>query len=210
MKKILIIALSFFALNAPAKTTMADDITDFGNRWMNIHYTLEQSKKFDAISKLEKDVNIALKEYPQSAEIKIWAGIVISEKAGIRNNVYSLGDIKQAKEYFEQAIKIDDKALNGAAYTSLGTLYYMAPAWPISFGDNKKAKINLQKGLAIGSNDIDANFFYADYLRKQGDMAKAKHYFNIALNIPVTLGKEVGNLGRKEEINKILADMNKK
>ena len=42
------------------------------------------------------------------------------------------------------ALAIDPKALAGSAYTSLGSLYYQVPGWPIGFGDDKKAREMLE------------------------------------------------------------------
>ena len=61
------------------------------------------------------------------------------------------------------ALKIIDKAFSGSAYTSLGTLYFKAPSWPISFGDDKKAEVMLKQALAINPDGIDSNFFYAEF-----------------------------------------------
>ena len=53
----------------------------------------------------------------------------------------------QAKKLFERAIKLDPAAMDGSAYTSLGSLYYQVPGWPVGFGDDDKAKEMLLKGL---------------------------------------------------------------
>ncbi|MFW5386410.1 MULTISPECIES: hypothetical protein [unclassified Yersinia (in: enterobacteria)] len=49
--------------------------------------------------------------------------------------------VKDAKVKLELAIKLDANALDGSAYTSLGTLYYQVPGWPIGFGDKKQAEL---------------------------------------------------------------------
>ena len=46
----------------------------------------------------------------------------------------ALGLVKRARADFEAAIKLDAGALDGAAYTSLGALYYQVPGWPVGFG----------------------------------------------------------------------------
>ena len=71
--------------------------------------------------------------------------------------------MKDAKQHFEQAIQIDSQGSNGAAYTSLGSLYYQVPSWPIAYGDNDKAKNMLLKGLEINPDGIDANYFYGEF-----------------------------------------------
>jgi hypothetical protein len=55
---------------------------------------------------------------------------------------------------------IDPRALQGSAYTSLGSLYYQVPGWPIGFGDDKRAEAMLLKALEINPDGIDPNYFY--------------------------------------------------
>ena len=55
-------------------------------------------------------------------------------------------------------------ALDGSAYTSLGTLYYKVPGFPIGFGDHKKARQLLEAALKVNPDGIDSNYFYGEYL----------------------------------------------
>ena len=65
---------------------------------------------------------------------------------------------KASKKDLEKALSIDPDALSGSAYTSLGTLYFNVPGWPIGFGDDEKAEQLLKSpdGKPIG---IDSNYF---------------------------------------------------
>lgn len=101
------------------------------------------------------------------------------------------------------AVKPD--TLHGSAYTSLGSLYYKAPAWPISFGDNKKAESNLKQAITLNPDGIDPNFFYGEFLFEQGQMSKAKTVLQHALQAAPRLGREVADAGRRDEIAALLA-----
>jgi hypothetical protein len=63
-----------------------------------------------------------------------------------------------------RAIQLDPNASEGAAFVTLGSLYYMVPGWPIAYGDTNKADALLKKALVINPNTIDANYFYGDFL----------------------------------------------
>jgi Tfp pilus assembly protein PilF len=65
-----------------------------------------------------------------------------------------------------KAIKIDPNTMDGAAYVTLDTLYYLAPKWPVSFGDDDDdvAKQMLETALKINPDGIDANYFYGEFL----------------------------------------------
>ena len=57
--------------------------------------------------------------------------------------------------------------MHGAAYTTLGTLYYRTPGWPTGFADKDKAQENFAKALEIAPNDRDANYYYGEFLLQQ-------------------------------------------
>jgi Tfp pilus assembly protein PilF len=84
----------------------------------------------------------------------------------------------QARELLMRAIQLDPNASEGAAFVTLGSLYYMVPGWPIAYGDTNKADALLKKALVINPNTIDANYFYGDFLATQGKQKQAVSYFS--------------------------------
>ena len=110
----------------------------------------------------------------------------------------------------ESAVQIDPKALEGSAYTSLGSLYYQVPGWPLGFGDNKKALDLLRKGLALNPNGIDPNYFYGDYLYRSGDYGGAEQALLKALQAPPREGRKLADEGRRREINELLQKVREK
>ncbi|MCF5879317.1 tetratricopeptide repeat protein, partial [Aeromonas veronii] len=119
----------------------------------------------------------------------------------------ALGLVKEAKAKLELALKQDPKVLDGSAYTSLGSLYYQVPGWPVGFGDDEKAEQLLKQALAINPDGIDPNFFYGDFLLDQGRKAEAKTYLDKALAAPARPGREVADEGRRMEIRDRLAKL---
>ena len=150
---------------AQDKPSVQQTIVQLQNDWDHVQYQVagkdEQMKGFKA---LEKEGDAAVAAYPDSAEVKIWTGIAYSSESGLIRGPSALPKVDHAKELFEAAMKIDDKALNGGAHTSLGLLYHKVPGWPIGFGSNEKAEQQYKLALAISPTDIDANYFYGDYL----------------------------------------------
>ena len=104
---------------------------------------------------------------PQAAELHIWHGIVLSTWAGAKGGLGALGLVKQAKAELEKAIELDPAALDGSAYTSLASLYYQVPGWPIGFGDEDKAEALFKQALALNPDGIDPNYFHGDFLLRQ-------------------------------------------
>ena len=175
------------------------------SRWAEINYSMDKDQKSEAFEKLASHAKDFSEKYPNRAEPMIWQGIVLSTWAGAKGGLGALSLVKDARNLFEQSLSIDKQALNGSAYTSLGSLYYQVPGWPIGFGDDDKAQQYLQKALSINPNGIDANYFYADYLIDQGDYKMAENYLHKALQAPDRPQRQLADKGRREEINAKLA-----
>lgn len=180
---------------------MNKDIRRMQHEWAQIKYTEKnndvQEKKIAALSKEAVDI---AGRYPTAAEPKIWAAIIVSTQAGIEGGLGALGLVTQAKELLEAAQKINPNALSGSAYTSLGSLYYQVPGWPLGFGDDDKAKANLEQARVLNPKGIDPNYFYGDFLLDQGEYAEAIKIFKVALLAPARPQRPVADAGRRDEI----------
>jgi tetratricopeptide (TPR) repeat protein len=113
------------------------------------------------------------------------------------------------KQQAERYHALDDKALKGSAYTSLGALYFKVPGWPIGFGDKARAEELLKKALAINPTGIDSNYFYADYLAERERYAESLRHLDAALKAPARPGREVADSGRRQEIQALIAKVKK-
>lgn len=194
---------ALFALPAFA-AELAAPVAAVRDRWAEVKYevpTAQRDQAFEALSKQAETVRAAL---PKDPGALIWEGIVLSSWAGERGGLGALGLVKKARKDFEQALAIEPAALDGSAYTSLGSLYYQVPGWPVGFGDDDKARELLRKGLALNPGGLDANYFYADFLRDQGDFAGAKAALDKALLAPDRPGRELADRGRREEARALL------
>lgn len=177
------------------------------DRWAQINYQLPKPQREAAFEELLHQSEKIRQTNPRDAAALIWEGIVLSSLAGEKGGMGALGLVKRARADFEAAIKLDASALDGAAYTSLGALYYQVPGWPLGFGDDAAARTMLRKGLAIDPDGIDANYFYADFLRDQKDWAGARAAFQKALAAPARPGREVADAGRRQEAQAKLKDV---
>jgi tetratricopeptide (TPR) repeat protein len=174
--------------------------------WAKANYeTPAGDARKEAFDALEKRAEAFTKQHPGRAEALIWEGIIESSYAGAKGGLGALGLAKEARANLEAALKIDPTALNGSAYTSLGTLYYRVPGFPVGFGDHDKARKMLQEALKINPNGIDPNYFYADFLVKEGEYAAALPYLEKAAKAPARPGREVADKGRHAEIDALMA-----
>ncbi len=179
-------------------------------RWAVANYQLAGKEKIEAFETLKTDAETYTAQHPEQANGWIWSGIIKSTYAGAKGGLGALGLAKAARGDLESALQIDGSAMNGSAYTSLGTLYFNVPGWPLGFGNNKKAKEFLLKGLEINPDGIDGNYFYAEFLRDQGELKEAKSYYAKAQSAPPRATRPLADEGRQKEIRSALAIVNKK
>jgi tetratricopeptide (TPR) repeat protein len=178
--------------------------------WAKANYQKDEKAKALAFEELLRQVEFANQQFPQHAEILIWSGIIKSTYAGVKGGMGALKFAKAAKADLEQSLALDPTALQGSAYTSLGTLYYKVPGWPIGFGDEKKAEVMLKKALSLNPNGIDPNYFYGDFLVHQHQQHQASQYFHRALSAAPRPGRELADEGRRAEIHQALFQLNEK
>lgn len=200
--KLLLTALA--ATASLAWAGMDEDVLKVRQDWERIKYQTPAKEQEAAFEKLAKESEKVMQAHPKSAEPAIWHGIVEASYAGAKGGLGALSLVKSARKSFETALSVNPNALEGSAYTSLGSLYYQVPGWPIGFGDEKKALELLQKGLAINPNGIDPNFFYGDYLFRTGDYAGAEQALQKALKASPREGRKIADEGRRKEINDLL------
>lgn len=206
--KRLLIAVSFMVLGLSSLGLRADEATDIKQlqtRWAEIKYQLPEANREKAFATLVTEAEKMRSANPDKPAYLIWEGIIRSTYAGAKGGLGALDQAKQAKKLFEQSISIAPDALAGSAYTSLGSLYYQVPGWPIGFGDDKKAKEMLLKGLSYNPDGIDSNYFYGDYLLDQKQYPQAVASLEKALQAPARPGRESADTGRKQEIQTALA-----
>ncbi|KEF30058.1 MAG: hypothetical protein EP339_09465 [Gammaproteobacteria bacterium] len=206
MKWLMLPAVFLVSLNLWA-ADLDTDLLDIQTRWAKIQYQTPEDKREKAFEKLSAETEAFVSQYPGRAEPLIWQGIVLSTYAGAKGGLGALGLVKQARKSLEKAVEIDPNALDGSALTSLGSLYYQVPGWPLSFGDDDKAKKYLQRALTLNPEGIDANFFFGDYLLEQGENDRAKVYLSKVLEVPGRPGRALADEGRRREAKQRLENL---
>ncbi len=186
--------------------SLSESITQLERQWAQIYYLSpeeQQEKEFTALLKTAEQLN---QQYPEAAEPKIWQAVILSTRAAFQSPLDALSNLDKAKQLLEQSIQLDSHALKGSAYVTLGTLYFMAPGWPFSFGDTEKAQQLLTKALKINPNGIDSNYFYAKYLLSQDMEQEAQKYLEKALAAPIRPKQKFADLHLKHEVQSTLSE----
>ena len=198
--------LSILILGLSSLTVSAEDagltqgIRDIQHEWAHIHYQLPEKQQADAL----------IKQYPERAEPLVWKAVLISTHAGVKGGLGALGMVREARDLLEQAKQIDPNTLQGSIYTSLGSLYYQVPGWPLGFGSDKKAKEFLTQALAINPDGLDPNYFYGDFLYRKGHYSEALSVLEKAMHAPSRPSRPLADEGRRKEIQAVIAKIKDK
>lgn len=206
-KAILALTCAALVAAAPARAGVEDEVRVLQQEWEQIKYRKpapEQEKAYQALVSTAAGVR---SKYSNRAEPEIWYGIIVASYAGAKGGFGALSLAKDAKAALEHALQLDPKALSGSAYTSLGSLYYQVPGWPLGFGDDAKAREFLDKALSMNPDGIDPNFFLGDYLYRQRDYDGARTALERALKAPPRPDRPLADEGRRAEIKELLAKL---
>jgi tetratricopeptide (TPR) repeat protein len=196
----LLALLSFGA--AAAEPVPAAQIADLARAWDHAQFEIPgKAAKIAEFQRLEGEATRMERQYPEQAEPLVWEAIIVSSSAGVEGGLGALGKVTHAREVLERAERINPNALgDGSIYTSLGSLYYQVPGFPIGFGNKDRARAYLQRALAVNPDGIEPNYFMADFLAHQGDYAHAGAYLTRAAAAPPRSGREIADQGRRRDI----------
>jgi len=187
-----------------------DQLGAIQHNWAIANYQTEEGGRDAAFKALIAEAEAFEATFPERAEPRIWHAIVLSSYAGVVGGLGALDHVKSARDLLLAAEKIDPDALAGSTYTSLGSLYYKVPGWPVGFGDGDKARAYLEKALALNPDGIDPNYFYGDYLLEEGRYPEAIAALERALNAPARPDRPIADEGRRKEIQVALAKAKEK
>lgn len=187
-----------------------DDIMKIQHQWARANYETPESEQEKAFEMLVAEARKLAELNPGRAEPKVWLAIVLSTDAGVTGGFGALGKVKEARRQLEAAEEINPDVLDGSVYTSLGSLYYQVPGWPIGFGDEEKAEVYLKKALSMNPDGIDPNYFYGDFQFEEGNYSEAIKYLEKAALAPPRPGRPLADKGRQAEIQKKLQQARKK
>ena len=203
---LILIATPSFAVPSDASRFDAQ-LDALANRWAQVNFEIhDKAARMDGAARLAGQADALAKQNPGRAEPLVWEAIATATEAGAEGGMGALALAKTARRLLERAERIDPTALgDGSIYTSLGSLYGAVPGFPIGFGDRDKARAYFRKALAVNPNGIDPNYFYGDFLLRQGDVAGGIRALERALAAPPRPGREVADRGRRAEATALLA-----
>ena len=205
-KATFVVFLSLFASPLCA-SELSTGIASLESEWATAYYQRDASQQQQIYPLLEEKAAQLVKRHPNAAEAKIWLATIMATRAAYQSSLTALATLDAAKLLLEAAIQQNPNALEGAAYVTLGTLYYMTPGWPVSFGDDQMAEQLLLTSLKINPSGIDANYFYADFLLQHNRSGEAEEYLRKAAQAPVRKQQPLSDSQLQNEAKLALANV---
>lgn len=205
--RVLLLLFGLIALPASAGTTPAapdQALLAIAHQWARITYQLPKDQRDAAYTALEVRADALIGQYPKRAEPKVWQAIILSTHAGVHGGLGALSMVKRARDLLLEARQIDPDTMHGSIYTTLGSLYYQVPGWPLGFGNKTKARAMLQRALQIDPDGIDPNYFYGDFLYRNGDKAAALTALNKALAAAPRPDRPLADQGRRAQVQALI------
>jgi tetratricopeptide (TPR) repeat protein len=181
-------------------------------RWSEVKYGLpaekERADQYHAFALQAREVAEA---NPYLAEPLVREGMALAAEAQARGGIRAYWLAQKARESLEESLKLDEGALHASAYTTLATLHARGLLWPFNVGKKNalRAEKYFRRALALDPQGIDPNFLYGEYLLGLYRLPEARGHLERALKAPLRPGEERADGARREEIQALLAKIEK-
>ena len=216
--KILPRALLLGALSASAQAgenpSLKSELLRLAHDWEHVKLqVVDRSDQESQMADLAQRAGKIAKHYENSPDPIVWVGIITSEQASLANEngsrLKALELAKRARDILEMVEKTEPATMDAAAPTTLGLLYDVVPGFPIAFGDKAKARYYHQEAVKYAPDGLDANYFYGEFLYRQGELPEAIKVLEHALTVPGLLNRPIWDKSRRDEIRKMLSQPQK-
>lgn len=121
---------------------------------------------------------------PREAAAHFWLGTAYGLYADVKGGVRAISYVNKFKAALEQAVRLDPLYENGAPLNTLGMMYFKAPGWPFSFGDDKKALELLRRSHRLSRPNLVVNRLLAEVVLEEVGKPEALKLVEAALAMP--------------------------
>ena len=196
MLKILRLLIGLATIAPVGAMAAADDLAALEQQWAELKYEhAADSDRMARAEALERAAADLAAQNPRSEALLLQANTLLLT-AEFMHSAASLKKVRAARDLLLQAEQAQPN--NAAVLSTLGSIYYEVPGWPIAFGNRKKAEDYLRRAIALDPEGRDANFFMGDLLLETNRAREATAYLERAL--VAAQQDDVLNRGRRAEI----------
>jgi tetratricopeptide (TPR) repeat protein len=210
LRTLLLGALSISA-QAGENPSLKSELLRLAHDWEHVKLqVIDRDDQERQMAGLAQRAEKIAKQYEYSPDPVVWLGILTCEQAALANEngspLRAWGLAKRAREILETIEKTDPVTMDAGAPTTLGLLYDQVPGFPIGFGNKIKARQYLQEAMRNAPNALDVNYFYGDFLYRQGEIAEAIKVLEHALTLPELSNRPNWDRSLRVKIRKTLSE----
>lgn len=195
---------STLALLPLTATAYESELFSLKNRWEHTVSEMPANQRQSTLKTLTDEAAALVEENPNQADVLIWQGIILASYARERGGLGALGTAGDARDALERAIELDPQGGNGSAYVTLGALYDRVPGRPIGFGSSDKAEQMFKRALEIRPDGIDVSYYYAAFLKEEGNTQAARDYAERAVNGAAREQRQLSDEALRQEAQSML------
>lgn len=206
--KLLIVGLALMCWSIGPWAKPDPQLLELERAWGELNFDRSRPKKEreQLLLALADRVHAVAEASPQRADLLTLEAMVRATFAEVNRTLRALHAVEIARDLLRQAIQEGTREYTGMAYGLLGSIYYNVPGWPIAWGDKRAGKTYLETAVRVAPQDIDALYFYAEFLRAEGDFDGAESVLRRALDAPVRPERADLDRNRKKEAEALLKD----
>jgi tetratricopeptide (TPR) repeat protein len=192
------------ALSPLTATAFEGELFSLKNRWEHTVTEMPVNERESTLKSLTSEVEQLAEEHGDEADVLVWQGIILASYARERGGLGALGTAGDARDALERAIELDPQGNNGSAYVTLGALYDRAPGRPLGFGNSDTAERMFQRALEIRPDGIDVNYYYAAFLKEEGNEQAAREHAQRAVNGTARDSRQVSDEALRRDAQALL------
>ncbi len=204
MQRLLFLIVLLVPTTGMADGSLEEDVLQIHRSWEHANFELSGTEKIEGLERVAHAADRLVERWPGRAEPLLWKGITYATWAGARGGPGALGLARRARDALLAAERIDPGVMNGAIYTTLGSIYYRVPGWPIGFGDDDKAAEYFRKAMQMNPDGLNSNYFYGDFLLDQRQYRKAVEVLRRALRAQPDPEHPIADRGRRRQVEAAL------
>ena len=169
-----------------------------------LRYQAPPAERLKGLQGLATRAHQLTARHAERGDTLVWEAIVLHALAEAQGGWAGLRLAGQARSLFEAALSLENPALAGVACDQLGALYHRVPGWPISFGDDARARALIDRALALDPAGLDPNLHCGQLLLDLGQVADALPCLERAVRAPDRPGRRVADTAQRQEAQRLL------
>ena len=198
---------SALTLSPLAATASEGELFSLKNRWEHTVTDMPVNERESTLKALAVEAGQLAEQQRDNADVLVWQGIILASYARERGGLGALGTAGDARDVLERAIEIDPQGSSGSAYVTLGALYDRAPGRPIGFGNSDTAERMFQRALEIRPDGIDVNYYYAAFLKEEGNEQAAREHAQRAVEGAARDSRQASDEALRRDAQAMLSEL---